>query len=357
MKTIVFFTPQSLSNIGGGERILAIIANNLSSYYNVRILTPYISDSYFEYDQNITIINLGLRQEKNKFKRRLGLLRVLYGLNRFLRKKEFDIFVSFSVLGSILTIYSRAKLEGAKYYAWIHTSFFHPFHPLLKRLFLWRIRLFHKLIVLNTLDAQIYAHYHSRVVVLPNPNPVNANQKSNLTQKRILSIGRMDKEKGFDYLINICANLFQKRKDWCLDIYGQDDGEKENLERIIKMKHMQGHINLFSPQKDVDSIYRSASIFAFTSLFESFGLVLIEANSYGLPIVAFNSPSSIKDIVYDGENGYLIEQFDEASFENRLLDLIDSYELRKRLGENGIQNSRKYEISNIINKWFAVLED
>lgn len=357
MKTIVFFTPQSLSNIGGGEKVLAIIANSLSPYYKVMILTPYISDSYFEYNQNISVVNLGLEQVQNKYKRRLELLRVLYRLNRFVKKNKFDIFISFSVLGSILTLYSNIKFNEAKFFAWIHTSFFHPFHPLLKYLFLWRIKSFHKLLILNTLDAQIYARYHSNVIIIPNPNPVQVTRISDLTQKRILSIGRLDREKGFGYLINMCADIFQKEKDWCLDIYGQDDGEKENLERMIKKNNMQGRINLFPPQQDVDSIYRSASIFAFTSLFESFGLVLVEANSYGLPIVAFNSPSSIKDIVCNGENGYLIDQFDEISFKARLLDLINSYELRKRMGNRGIQNSRKYEVSNIIKEWLEVLKD
>lgn len=356
MKTVVFFTPQSLSNVGGGERVLAIIANSLSSDYKVKVLTPYISNSYFKYNQNIEIINFGLKPTKNKYKRRLILVRILYELNRFINREKFDTFISFSVLGSILTLYSTIRFRNAHFFSWIHTSFFHPFHPILKHLFLWRVKLFHKLIVLNTLDAQIYARYHSKVIILPNPNPVSAKQVSDLTQKRILSLGRLDKEKGFDYLINICSKVFQKKKDWCLDIYGQDDGEKANLGKIIKSRNMQGRINLFPPQNDVDSIYRSASIFAFTSLFESFGLVLIEANSYGLPIVTFNSPSSIKDIIHDGENGFLIDQFDEIGFENRLLELIDSYELRKKMGENGIRSSKKYDISKIKGKWIELLE-
>lgn len=357
MKTIIFFTPQSLANIGGGERILAQIANALSLHYNVKILSPYKIDSYFKYNAQIELLNFDMVLSHNRILRRLLLLKILYKLRRFIIKNEFDYFIAFSLIGTVLSLYSYNIICKGKFYSWLHTSYFHPTSSILQKLFLYRIGRIQKMLVLNTLDTEIYKKYHPCVITLPNPLPIEVKGRSDLKSKRIVSIGRLDKEKGFDYLIDICASVFISRKDWILDIYGQDDGELEHLQKLILEKKMGERIRILPPQEDVSNIYLSGSIFAFTSLFESFGLVLIEANSYGLPIIAFNSPSGIRDIVHDCENGYLIPPFDKIIFANRLIDLMDSYELRSKMGEKGIFYSHRYDISTIVKKWIDVIEN
>ena len=355
MKKIVLFTPKQLSNIGGGERVLSLISNELSRKYDVTIITPYNDDSYYKLTPSVTVKSLGYSRSDISIIRKFQFFSILLSMRAIVNKLEFDYFIAFASLGVILTSFLSIKNDN-RFMCWIHTSYYQPVPYLNKKYFLYILKYFSNVIILNKLDSQLFAPYANKVTVIPNPLSFNAVIKSDLREKRIVSVGRLEKNKGFDCLINICTCVFELHNDWRLDIYGQDDGERENLERLIKEKGMQNNIEIHSAVSDITSIYISSSIFAFTSLFESFGLVLIEANECGLPCVCFNSPSGIKDLVIDGYNGYLIEQFDNRTFEERILQLIESYDLRLFMSQNALNNANNFRIDHIMSKWYNLLK-
>lgn len=127
-------------------------------------------------------------------------------------------------------------------------------------------------------------------------------------EKMVLFVGRISQEKGVDKILEVWSGICheEKYKEWQLVIIG--DGEKrEQLEKYaIDMKLINYSFEGF--QKP-DGYYDKAKIFCMASSFEGFGLVLVEAMSYGVVPMAFNSFPNCSDIIDDNKNGILITPF------------------------------------------------
>ena len=102
--------------------------------------------------------------------------------------------------------------------------------------------------------------------------------------------------------------------------------------------------------------YQQCSLLISTSLFEPFGLVIPEAMSCGLPVVAYDCPYGPADIITDGVDGFLIKNRDVNSFSQRVCQLIDNHNLRVQMGQEGIISSRRYNISDVMSKWIHIFE-
>ena len=94
-----------------------------------------------------------------------------------------------------------------------------------------------------------------------------------------------------------------------------------------------------------------------TSLYEPFGLVLPEAMSCGLPVIAFDCPYGPSDIITDGVDGFLIKNRDIEMFADKVCQLIENEELRRRMGKNGIISSQRYRADVIMPKWISLFEE
>jgi glycosyltransferase involved in cell wall biosynthesis len=94
-----------------------------------------------------------------------------------------------------------------------------------------------------------------------------------------------------------------------------------------------------------------ASMFLLTSEHEGFGLVLLEAMSVGLPVISYACPTGPRDLITDGENGFLIQPNDEDGFVEKVCRLIEDGELRMKMSENALRTSENYQMEKIINMW------
>lgn len=211
---------------------------------------------------------------------------------------------------------------------------------------------FDQVIVLNS-EARRRFSLREKVTVIPNPLIWEHHRHSNLTTTRVISVGRLDTMKNYAALIRIWAIVKQTHPDWILDIYG-DGPQKAALERLIEQYGMQDLVFLKGISNDIISKMSEASIFAFTSLAESFGMVLIEAMSCGLPVVAFNCPDGPKDIITHGQDGFLIPLNDETKMAKKICLLIECEDLRREMGANAIEKSRQFSMDVIISKYMTL---
>ena len=117
-----------------------------------------------------------------------------------------------------------------------------------------------------------------------------------------------------------------------------------------------GGIAIHKPTSHIFQAYQVSSLLISTSLFEPFGLVIPEAMSCGLPVVAYDCPYGPSDIITDGVDGFLIKNRDVNSFSIRICQLIESHDLRCQMGQNGILSSQRYNISDIMSKWISLFE-
>lgn len=162
--------------------------------------------------------------------------------------------------------------------------------------------------------------------------------------KSIISVGRLSAEKGFLDLIEVFNKIVQIHGDWCLHIIGDGD-QKPLMEEKIVSYGLQGKVILHGYQKKeyISEKLSQSSIYLMTSFEESFGIVLIEAQSFGLPCVAFDSAQGANEIIAEGVNGYLIPGRDVEKFMNKVSYLIENEDIRIAFGRKGRENASQYK--------------
>ena len=151
-------------------------------------------------------------------------------------------------------------------------------------------------------------------------------------------------------MIRAWAIVYQHHRDWRLEIWG-DGALRKCLEELIYRLNLEAAVSLKGYTDDIQSKYTSASFLVCSSLFEGLPLMMIEAMSAGLPIVSYACPCGPKDLVREGENGYLVPTGDEKALANRICHLIEDECLRIKMGASSLDYSKEYRIETIVTRW------
>lgn len=210
------------------------------------------------------------------------------------------------------------------------------------------------LVALTHGDAEEWRRFTQKVVVIPNIVHLNSTGRlSALTAKKVIYPCRLEWQKGLFELLDVWDIVQQHHPDWQLDIYGEGSLHDELLSIIARR---QLNIILHSAEADIFSCYLDSSILLITSVYEPFGLIMPEAMSCGLPVVAFDCPYGPKEIITDGKDGFLVKNRDIDAFALRVCQLIENEELRQQMGKNAVQKAQRYSTSNIMPMWKELFE-
>jgi len=164
---------------------------------------------------------------------------------------------------------------------------------------------------------------------------------------KILTVANLIKQKGHKEFLSILKEI--KEIDWQWDLIGKGPEEKSIRKEIKKLK-LENKIKFHGEQKDIIPFYKQANIFILPSLWEGFGLVLIEAMASRIPIFA-SDVDGIKEIIKDEKTGILFNYKNEQQTISKLKRLIQNEELRNKLALNGIKQSRYFSIETMTNKY------
>lgn len=225
---------------------------------------------------------------------------------------------------------------------------------LLRRFHIWYLQLAVKkadmTVALTNGDAEEWRKLTPKVCVIPNVVHLNeSGLYSDCTQKSAIYVGRFSKQKDVGSLLRIWDIVHQRHPDWWLHIYGGYGEEQDSL--LTEIKQLDANIQVHETTSEIFEKYKQSSIFLLTSRYEPFGLVLPEAMSCGLPVVAFDCPYGPADIITDGTDGFLINKRSLEEFANRVCQLMDHWDLREKMSKSGIESSRKYAESCIMPLW------
>ena len=176
-----------------------------------------------------------------------------------------------------------------------------------------------------------------------------------MTKKNLITIGRLSPEKGQKDLIDVFKIVNNKLPDVKLYIIG-DGILKNELEKYVKKLKLNNNIIFtgFLDKEEKEKYILDSSIFVLPSYSESFGLVLIEAMSYGLPCVAFDSSDGAKELLKNNV-GILINNRDKNEMAKKIVDVLSSKEINS-LGNKGYIYCQKFLIDNIKDDWINLLE-
>jgi glycosyltransferase involved in cell wall biosynthesis len=229
----------------------------------------------------------------------------------------------------------------------------------LRRVMIRRYRKLDGLAVLTSQDMERYerAFNGGAPPMWRIPNTVRDVEppQADMSAKRIFAAGRFTSQKGYDMLIAAFAPVAAAHPDWELKLCGRGVWT-ERLTRMVDELGLTGRVTLAGPTDDVPGEMAQASIYALSSRFEGFPLVLIEAMSKGMAVVAFDCPTGPADIVADHENGLLVPRKDVDAFSAALMEMVEDEELRRRCGAAAVETAREYTMSAIGPRWDEMLQ-
>lgn len=189
------------------------------------------------------------------------------------------------------------------------------------------------------------------VLVISDPLPFYPYKKSSLLNKKIIAVGKVTYFKGFIYLAQAWAKIASQYPDWSVHIYGQKCEEYQEIYTFCEENGLTNSFIMHDPVKNIYDQYLNSSIYVLSSRFEGFGMVLIEAMSCGLPCVSFDCPCGPRDIIQNGEDGFLVEYLNVDELVKKIKLLIDDRNLRVEMGENARKNVLRYEVNSICTQW------
>ena len=193
-------------------------------------------------------------------------------------------------------------------------------------------------------------HLKGKVKLVRIPNSARElGAPADLDAKRVLAAGRLTRQKGFDWLIPAWAKVEAKHPDWQLRICGEGSW-RERLEAQVAEHGLQ-NIELPGSCPDMADQMSHASIYALSSRFEGFPLILCEAMSKGMAPVAFDCPTGPAEMIRDGENGLIVPLGDVDTFATALIRMIEDDELRHRCGPAAAETGRNFKMDAIGPMW------
>ncbi|MEG1737741.1 MAG: glycosyltransferase family 4 protein [Odoribacter sp.] len=228
-------------------------------------------------------------------------------------------------------------------------------HVIFKRMFK-SFQNYDHLVLLTQQDLQ-EGNYKDNCTIIPNVlNSSESIHVSTCEQKRVISVGSLRNPiKRFDKQIRLWKEINTHFPEWKLDIYG-DGPERSNLQALINKLDLSCSITLHGNVDNIGDKYLNSSIFIFTSDGEGLPMVILEAMSYGLPIVSYACSCGPKDAIRHGLDGYVINMDDEEGFIKNLLELMKNQELRDRMGKSAKNRSGFYSAENIYPQWCSFFD-
>ena len=373
---IVYLTP-ALYMAGGVERVLTLKANYFAEHfgYDITIILTEGKDKplFYPISDKIKVVNLDINFEElwtcsfakkifvylkkqRQFKKTLTkeLMRLRPDITISLLRREInflnDIKDGSRKIGELhvnRTNYRNFEANDSNCIKTLFAKFW-------MRSLVTKLKRLDRFVVLTEEDKSVWPELQN-ICVIPDPLPFSPTQHSLLTEKRVIAVGRYVYQKGFDLLLQAWATIEKQFLDWELVVFG--DGNHEPYEHQMKelgIDRKRCHLN--GPTADIQKEYVNSSVFAFSSRFEGFGMVLVEAMACGLPVVSFACPCGPKDIVRDGEDGFLVENGNVDDLAQQLMKLMADDNLRMVFAHRAHQNVQRFNMEHIALRWKSLFE-
>lgn len=358
---------------GGIERAITDLANSLVENYSVEIVSTYkvYDKPVNRLDRRIKVKYLTeLKPNKKEFKSALKKFRLISAFKEgiksvkilklkkelmieFIKQCDSDVIISTrDIHNEWLGEYAR---EGVLKIGWEHNHH-HGNEKYAKKIIESCKNLDYFVLVSKDLASYYKERVNPKCVYIPNLVS-KADVTSDLKSPNLVSVGRLSKEKGFIDLIDVFALVHMMYPEWKLNLIG--DGEEKD--KIISKIHKYGLedsviMHGFLDKDKVGKILSESSIYLMTSFTESFGIVLLEAFSYGVPCVAFDSAEGANEIISNNWDGYLIKDRDIDEMAKRVCHLIGNYSRRFIMGQNAIKKANKYSLEEVREKWIKIIK-
>lgn len=341
---------------GGAERnILRLESHLRRTGHQVDLVTlhPKTSEDYAT-DQNLTRITLDGVNSNGC----IHFFRRIFELRKLILSENPDLIVSFLEIPNILTLIA---LGGSKIPAIISLRNHPDKAPISMGWKYLRTIFYPHADTVVTVSKQMASDTRKSMPfgqIVDIPNPVEARNKPGSRDQSslplILSIGRMEHQKGFDLLIRACKRLQDQQIHFRLRLVGNGTERKP----LIELTQQLGieHLVEFLPSTESPwNHYLEADVFVLSSRFEGFPNVLLEAMSFALPCISSDCRYGPDEIITHGENGWLVPPENVEALTDAIQDALSNPMERKRRTELASARLDRFEVPKIMNRWAELL--
>ena len=362
VKTVCLFSGD-ITRCGGTERISILLANELVRRNDIRVMFLSVNEqapeTFFPLDPRVE--RFVLYRRKVRFAPHL--LPMIVKLHSFLKRQRVDVLIDVDVILSAVSVFAVTG-TACRLISWEHFHYEENLGVKL-RSFARNLAKRHAsaIVVLSEDDKRQYMKHRARVPVVAIPNAIEENVHSGNEGNDadypmpqgpfILSVGRLDYQKGFERIPAVAGELLKTHPAWSWVIVG-DGCLRDKIRGEIEARGLQDRI-LLTGWKDPFFYYDRAAFCVMTSRYEGFGLVLLESLSRSCPVIAFDCKCGPSDIVRDGENGFLVPAENFALLKEKITLLMDSPDLRKKLADNAKASIRKFSVESFADRWNKLL--
>ena len=355
-------------NPGGMERVLANKTNYLVALgHEIIVITTDQQgrSSYFPFDKAVRFYDLGVNyqdhaglgiwKKTNSFFRKQRLHKSR--LTQLLLELRADIVVS--MFDQDVSFLYKIKDGSAKVLE-IHFSRFKRLQY--GRKGIWRMMdrirskqdkylasRYERFVVLTEEDRGYWGDM-SNIAVIPNANSFVPAGLADTDCQRAIAVGRLDEQKGFDELLSVWQLVKDTYPDWHLDIYGKGPLQ-DSLQKQIEEYGLREQIRLREPVQDIEFEYKTSAFLIMTSRYEGLPMSLLEAQACGLPLIAYACKCGPRDVIKEGENGFLIPEGDRQAMVSQTIKLMDNSALRKQMGKRAKEMSENFSEEKVMAQW------
>ena len=367
----ILYVTDALAIWGGLERVLVEKANYLATHNGNEVFMLTISQGEhpfpFPLDNMVTHEDLNIpfytQYQYSGIRRLLSLRRLHRDCRKGIRQQLNYINPDVILCPRIEFVKDICKVKGYTPLVFeSHSSFWTSRFEragLLRRLHTWWMNQSAKqaqaVVTLTEGDAAAWRKVNNHVFVIP--DVVHLNEKdvySNVDAKSAVFVGRLSRQKNIGCLLSIWQLVRQRHPDWQLHVYGEKGDIEEPLWQQL---HEEGNgITVHSPTTEILNVYQQHAMLLLTSRYEPFGMVLPEAMSCGLPVIAFDCPYGPADIITDDMDGFLVKDWDIMSFADKVCLLMENQDLRQQMGQAAIRSSQRYRSDRIMSVWQELFE-
>lgn len=370
----LIYCTHSICNPGGMERVLAnkVIYLLERLHWEIMVVTTDQKgrSPFYTFPQEVRKVDLGINYSDDNSK---GTLRKItsYLYRRSKHKKRLTALLKQEKPDIVISLYPSESSfipnikDGSKKVLELHFCKFFRLQygrkGLLGWIDRWRtkqderiVRRFDKFVVLTHEDNEYWGELPN-IEVIPNAALHVSDRYSDVSRHRVIAVGRLDYQKGFDRLIEAWEIVQKDNRysDWQLDIFGQGEWLDMLQKMIIDLK-LSGTVHINKPTNQIEQEYADSSLIVMTSHYEGFGMVLVEAMASGVPAIAFDCKCGPKDIIQEGVNGLLVPDNDIAGLAQAMMRLMGNETLRKRLSENAKAIVNTYSEEAVMSKWISL---
>ena len=372
----LIYCTHSLCNPGGMERVLVNKVTYLVEelHWDVSIVTTDQKGRsvFYPLPAEVRMTDLGINYSDDNSKHPVGKI-IGYLLKRRKHRKRLTELLMREKADIIVSLYPSESSfipeikDGSKKVLELHYCKFFRLQygrgGLLGWIDRWRtkqderiVSRFDKFIVLTKEDKGYWGDLPN-IEVIPNAAKFIGNVYSDVSKHRVIAVGRMDYQKGFDRLICAweivqCCGRFN---DWHLDIFGQGEW-RDMLQQMIDERGLGASVALNAPTKSIGREYADSAMLVMSSNYEGFPMVMIEAMACGLPVVSFDFKCGPKDIINNNENGILVHNGDIQGLADAMMRLMKDEGLRKRMSEEAKKVVDTYSEETVMKQWTKLFE-